>query len=266
MSRAEETTAEDAVVNAGEDEANNDSSERDVEPARARAIIEAILMSAADPVTPGRLTHLLTDYNGRGIRELIDSLNAQYEDGGHGVEVAEVAGGFQLASRQEFGPWLRKYHKTSNQIRLSQAGLEALAIVAFKQPVTRIEIDQIRGVNSGGVLHTLMEVDMVRIVGRSEGIGKPMLFGTTREFLIHFGLKGLSELPKPKELDELLAEGQHKAEALQLALELDQLQKQAADGGEEKAEEYGNENAAADEARANDGDWDVEEEEVDDRS
>ena len=122
-----------------------------------------------------------------------------------------------------------------------------------------------RGVNSGGVLHTLMEVEMVRIVGRSEGIGKPMLFGTTREFLIHFGLKGLSELPKPKELDELLAEGQHKAEALQLALELDQLQKQAADGAEEKAEEYGNENAAAGEARSDDGNLDVEEE-IDDRS
>ena len=213
-----------------------DDSERDVEPARARAVIEAVLMSAADPVTPGRLVYLLSGYNGRDIRELIDALNAQYEDAGHGVEVVEVAGGFQLASRQEFGSWLRKYHKTSNQTRLSQAGLEALAIVAFKQPVTRIEIDQIRGVNSGGVLHTLMEVDMVRIVGRSEGIGKPMLFGTTRDFLVHFGLKGLSDLPKPKELDELLAEGQHKAEARQLALELDQLQQQAEEDDDEVGE------------------------------
>ena len=237
--------------------AKDDGPERDVDPARARAIVEAILMSAADPVTPGRLVHLLAGYNGRDIRELINALNAQYEDAGHGVEVVEVAGGFQLASRQEFAPWLRKYHKTSNQIRLSQAGLEALAIVAFKQPVTRIEIDQIRGVNSGGVLHTLMEVDMVRIVGRSEGIGKPMLFGTTREFLVHFGLKGLSDLPKPKELDELLAEGQHKAEARQLALELDQLQKQTAEEGDDNAQD----------AQDEDGDGDEEQDiEVDDRS
>lgn len=228
-----------------------DDSERDVEPARARAVVEAVLMSAADPVTPGRLVYLLSGYNGRDIRELIDALNAQYEDAGHGVEVVEVGGGFQLASRQEFGSWLRKYHKTSNQIRLSQAGLEALAIVAFKQPVTRIEIDQIRGVNSGGVLHTLMEVDMVRIVGRSEGIGKPMLFGTTREFLVHFGLKGLSDLPKPKELDELLAEGQHKAEARQLALELDQLQQQAEEEGDD-VEEVPNEEIDEGKAEAED--------------
>ena len=230
------SNAEEAISDARANAADNTS--RDVDPSKARAIVEAILMSAPEPVTPGRLVHMLSGYNGRDIRELIDALNAQYEDAGHGIVVVEIAGGFQLASRQEYSPWLRKYHKTSNQVRLSQAGLEALAIVAFKQPVTRVEIDQIRGVNSGGVLHTLMEVNMVRIVGRSAGIGKPMLFGTTREFLVHFGLKGLSDLPKPKELEELLAEGQHKAEARQLALELDELQKQASDaeGGEETAE------------------------------
>ena len=224
---------DDNVVNDADD---NDGSSRDVDPLKARAIIEALLITASEPVTPGRLTNLLSGYNGRGIREAVDALNAQYEVAGHGILVVEIAGGYQLASRQEYGPWLRKYHKTSNLVRLSQAGLEALAIVAFKQPVTRIEIDSIRGVNSGGVLHTLLEVNMVRIVGRSEGIGKPMLFGTTREFLVHFGLKGLSELPKPKELEELLTEGQHKAEARQLALELDELKKQAGEDGEDDGE------------------------------
>ncbi len=228
--------ADDNVVNDANDADDNYGSSRDVAPLKARAIIEALLITASEPVTPGRLTNLLSGYNGRDIREAVDALNAQYEDAGHGILVVEIAGGYQLASRQEYGPWLRKYHKTSNQVRLSQAGLEALAIVAFKQPVTRIEIDSIRGVNSGGVLHTLLEVNMVRIVGRSEGIGKPMLFGTTREFLVHFGLKGLSELPKPKELEELLAEGQHKAEARQLALELNELQKQAGEDGEEDGE------------------------------
>ena len=223
---------DDNVVNDANDADDNDGSSRDVDPLKARAIIEALLITASEPVTPGRLTNLLSGYNGPDIREAVNALNAQYEDAGHGILVVEIAGGYQLASRQEYGPWLRKYHKTSNQVRLSQAGLEALAIVAFKQPVTRIEIDSIRGVNSGGVLHTLLEVNMVRIVGRSEGIGKPMLFGTTREFLVHFGLKGLSELPKPKELEELLAEGQHKAEARQLALELNELKKQAGEDGE----------------------------------
>ena len=200
---------------------------RDVDSAQARAIIESILLTATEPVTPGRLVDLLAGYNGRDIREAIDALNAQYEAAGHGIEVVELAGGYQLASRQEYGPWLRKYHKTSRQVRLSPAGLEVLAIIAFKQPVTRIEIDNIRGVSSASVVQTLMELNMVRLAGRSEGIGKPMLFGTTREFLVHFGLRGLSELPKPKELEELLAEGQPPTAARQLASELDELQKQA---------------------------------------
>ncbi len=205
---------------------------RDVNPAQARPIIEAILLTAAEPVTPGRLVELFAGYNGRDIREAIDALNAQYEAAGHGIEIVELAGGYQLASRQQCGPWLRKYHKAVRQVRLTPAGLEVLAIVAFKQPVTRVEIDNIRGVSSASVLQTLMELNMVRLAGRSEGIGKPMLFGTTREFLVHFGLRGLGELPKPKELEELLAEGQQPTAARQLASELGELQKQVEEEGE----------------------------------
>ena len=209
------------------------SEDRSVAPEKASAIIEAILLTADAPVTPGRLVALLDEYNGRDIRELVDSLNAGYADGGHGFSIVEVAGGFQLATRRECGPWLRKFHNDPNQIRLSQAALEALAIVTFKQPVTRIEVDTIRGVNSGGVMQTLMELSMIRIVGRSEGIGKPMLFGTTREFLVHFGLKTLADLPKPRELEELLESGENKAEARQqMAMELQDLQDRA-DGQQE---------------------------------
>ena len=204
------------------------SEERSVAPEKASAIIEAILLTADAPVMPGRLVALLDEYNGRDIRELVDSLNAGYADGGHGFSIVEVAGGFQLATQRECGPWLRKFHNDPNQIRLSQAALEVLAIVAFKQPVTRIEVDTIRGVNSGGVMQTLMELSMIRIVGRSEGIGKPMLFGTTREFLVHFGLKTLADLPKPRELEELLESGENKAEVRQqMAMELQDLQDRA---------------------------------------
>lgn len=195
--------------------------ERAITPERARTIIEAILLTAEVPVSPGRLVDLLDGFNGRDIRQAIDALKEQYDRGEHGFTIAEVGGGFQLATRQDLAPWIRKFHRDRSQVRLSQAALETLAIVAFKQPLTRIEVDAIRGVNSGGVLHTLMENDMVRIVGRSDAIGKPMLFGTTREFLVHFGLKTLADLPKPKELEELLAEGEQKAQAReQLALEL----------------------------------------------
>lgn len=196
--------------------------EPDITPEKARAIIEAILLTAEDPVSPGRLVSLLKGLNGRDIREAVDALKEQYEQAGHGITIIEVANGFQLATRQELSPWIRKFHKEKSQIRLSQAALETLSIVAFKQPLTRIEVDSIRGVNSAGVLQTLMELNMVRIVGRSDGIGKPMLFGTTREFLIHFGLKSLTDLPKPKELEELLAAGEQKAkdrDQLSLGLE-----------------------------------------------
>lgn len=207
--------------------------ERAITPERARTIIEAILLTAEVPVSPGRLVDLLDGFNGRDIRQAIDALKEQYDRGEHGFTIVEVGGGFQLATRQELAPWIRKFHRDRSQVRLSQAALETLAIVAFKQPLTRIEVDAIRGVNSGGVLHTLMELDMVRIVGRSDAIGKPMLFGTTREFLVHFGLKTLADLPKPKELEELLAEGEQKAQVReQLALEL---QNGAAEGETEEA-------------------------------
>ena len=171
-----------------------------------RGIIEAVLMTADSPVSPGRLADLLSDANGRDIRGAIDELKAQYDEAGHAFTIVELAGGFQLATRRQFAPWIRKFHQTRTSVRLSQAALETLAIVAFKQPLTRIEVDNIRGVGCGGVLHTLMEHNLVRIVGRSAGIGKPMLFGTTREFLSVFGLKSLADLPKPKELEELMAE------------------------------------------------------------
>jgi segregation and condensation protein B len=188
---------------------------------QARAIVESILLTAAEPVTIARLGELLDGFKGKEIRAAVVALNELYAEHGHGFNIVEVAGGFQLATRSDMATWVRRFHQDHTQMRLSQAALEALAIVAFKQPITRVEVDSIRGVNSAGVLQTLMELDMARIVGRSDGVGRPMLFGTTKEFLIHFGLKSLAELPKPKELEELLAEGERKAQSRnQLALDL----------------------------------------------
>ena len=194
----------------------SDTEEDRLAPENFRLIIEAVLVSADTPVTPGRLLALFDGLNGRDLREAIDALKAQYEANGNAFTITEVAGGFQLATRQEYGAWLRKFHDR-NPVRLSQAALETLAIVAFKQPITRAELDTVRGVNSGGVLHTLMELNLIRLTGRSEAVGKPMLFGTTKEFLIHFGLRSLADLPKPKELQELLAAGEQQAQAREQA-------------------------------------------------
>ena len=177
---------------------------------RVRNIVEAVLVTADTPVTPGRLLGLFKGLSGREIRRAIDELNERYDAGGHAMTIVEVAGGFQISTRREFGSWVRKFHERG-RIRLSQAALETLSIIAFKQPVTRAEVDNVRGVDSGGVIRTLMELSMIRIVGRSEGLGRPMLFGTTKEFMVHFGLKSLADLPRPKELEELLASGEHKA-------------------------------------------------------
>jgi segregation and condensation protein B len=181
-----------------------------LDPGQVRGIVEAVLMTADAPVTPGRLEAVLKGVKGSQLRQAVNDLNERYREGGHAMTIAEVAGGYQLVTLKEFAPWLRKFHDRSH-VRLSQAALETLAIVAFKQPVTRIEVDNLRGVDSAGVVRNLLELNLVRIVGRSEGLGRPMLFGTTRDFMTHFGLRSLADLPKPKELEELLAEGERKA-------------------------------------------------------
>ena len=183
-----------------------------LDPEQVRSVVEAVLMTAETPVTPGQLTKLMRGITGKQLRQAVDELNDRYGEGGHAMTITEVAGGFQIVTRKEYGPWLRKFHDRSH-VRLSQAALETLAIIAFKQPVTRIEVDNVRGVESSGVVRNLMELNLIRIVGRSEGVGRPMLFGTTRDFMTHFGLRSLADLPKPKELEELLAEGERKAHA-----------------------------------------------------
>ena len=201
----EPQTSADATGESTEAEAGEDFE-------RHRTIIEAVLLTADNPVSPGRLLGLLKGLSGRDIRKAVDELNERYEVGNHAMRIIEIAGGFQLSTLKEFGPWVRKVHDRG-QVRLSQAALETLSIIAFKQPVTRIEVDSVRGVDSGGVIRTLMELNMIRLVGRSEGLGRPMLFGTTKEFMVHFGLKSLADLPKPKELEELLAAGEQRAAA-----------------------------------------------------
>ena len=181
-------------------------------PGVLRGIVEAVLMTSDAPVTPGRLEAVVKGVKGSQLRQAVRELNESYREGGHAMTIAEIAGGYQVVTLKEFAPWLRKFHDRGH-VRLSQAALETLAIVAFKQPVTRLEVDNLRGVDSAGVVRNLLELNLVRIVGRSEGIGRPMLFGTTRDFMTHFGLRSLADLPKPKELEELLAEGERRAHA-----------------------------------------------------
>ncbi len=168
-----------------------------------KPIIEAMIFAAPEPVTVKTLVKLLDGESKDAIVEAIAALKQDYDRPG-GLQIVEVAGGYQIVTRPELHEWVRRlFHERTTQ-KLSVAALETLAVIAYKQPVTGPEIAEIRGVNAVGVLSTLMERQLVKIVGRKPVVGRPFLYGTTREFLDRFGLNDLSDLPKVEDMSELL--------------------------------------------------------------
>ena len=168
-------------------------------------IIEAVLFASEESLTAERIAEALErqDATPAAIREAIDNLNHFYRESGRGFEIVEVAGGYKILSLPEFNNYIRRVLRSRSRDRLSQAALETLAIVAYRQPITRAEIDNIRGVDSGPILRMLVDRGVVRIVGRQESIGHPLLYGTTKLFLELFGLKDLEALPKADELAKM---------------------------------------------------------------
>jgi len=163
--------------------------------------LEALLFATDTPLTPARLKTIFRDTDGKQVREAIDELNADYEAQQRAFTIVEFGGGWQLASRPEYAPLIQKLYRGRRYVRLSQAALEVLAIITYRQPVTRIEIEDIRGVQVSGVLTTLTERNLITVAGRSEAVGNPLLYGTTRDFLNYMGLKGLHQLPGLPELE-----------------------------------------------------------------
>ncbi len=164
-----------------------------------KAIIEALVFASPDPLTPKMLYKLLNDEPKEDVAAAVTALQADYEQRG-GLHLAEVAGGYQITTRPEFHDWVRRMFNERTTQKLSLASLETLAVIAYKQPITAAEIGEIRGVNTSGVLSTLMDRHLIKIVGRKNVIGRPFLYGTTKEFLIRFGLKDLNDLPKVEEM------------------------------------------------------------------
>jgi len=173
--------------------------------AHAQSIIEALLFVSESPISPEQMALVLEDLEPSEIRALIETLKKEYESSQRSLVIQEVAGGYQMTTNPLYAPWLRKFLKKTQGERLSGPSLETLAIIAYKQPVTRQEIESIRGVNVEGVLKTLLEKRLLRIAGRKEIIGRPLLYGTSREFLEYFGLNSLEELPP---LEEFVQEGE----------------------------------------------------------
>ena len=189
-----------------------------------KSILESLLFVSTEPLVLDQLDRVLMLQG----QELVDKervvammqkLQEEYREMGRGLQLVEVAGGYQLTTRPENAPWVKQLHAVRTASRLSRPALETLAIVTYRQPVTTPEIEAIRGVDCSGVLKTLLERRLIKIVGRKEAVGKPMLYGTTQDFLQHFGLRDLSELPPLKDLEEVTREFPDLAEVGQTPVE-----------------------------------------------
>jgi segregation and condensation protein B len=157
--------------------------------------LEAVLFLAREPMSLRKLAQMANLADATEARTVLQHLRTRYDERGCAFQVVHVAEGYQLKSRREFAPWLRPRSKSDREIRLSPPALETLAVVAYRQPVLRAEVEAIRGVACGEILRLLMDHDLLRIVGRSEELGRPLRYGTTTRFLAVFGLSNLGELP-----------------------------------------------------------------------
>ncbi len=164
------------------------------------ALLEAVLLSADEPLTPRRLAVVCGLADGTEVRRQVKKLQGLYDRDGTAFQVQELAGGFQLLTRPEFHPWLARLRRTGHDLRLSPAMRETLAIVAYRQPIMRADVETVRGVHSGEVLRQLMEKGLIRIAGRDASLGRPVLYGTTKKFLQVYGLRSLRDLPQVEQL------------------------------------------------------------------
>ena len=181
----------------------NESAPEAAVSAEVKAVVEALIFASPEPITPKMLFKLLADEPKEDVSAALAALKADYENR-PGLEMVEVAGGYQIVTRPDLHEWVRRlFHERSTQ-KLTVQGLETLAVIAYKQPITALEITEIRGVNTSGVLSTLLERHLIKIVGRKNVVGRPFLYATTKEFLIRFGLKDLNDLPKIEDMAEAL--------------------------------------------------------------
>lgn len=206
-------------------------------PTTLRSLIEALVFAAQEPLTVKQIQSMyaVEGVNGDArkieqeeISRLVEGLNEEYASSERPYRITQVAGGYQFATLPVYADWLGKLYKEQARRKLSQASTESLAIIAYRQPITKPEIESIRGVNCDYVLKTLLEKDMVTIVGRATTVGRPLLYGTTKDFLKHFGLNDISDLPRPREIQEILGESQFESERRML---------EAQQGLQEKKEE-----------------------------
>jgi len=168
------------------------------------AALEAVIFAAGEPVSVRDLADAFGGVTPADIEQAVEDLSERYRGEGNGLRVERVAGGFRLSTRPEVGPWVRRYFRQQNRTRLSQAALETLAIVAYRQPITAPEVQAIRGVDPSASLRSLLDRKLIRLLGKKKVVGSPLLYGTSKQFLIHFGLDRLQDLPPVESFADLL--------------------------------------------------------------
>ncbi len=168
-----------------------------------KSILEAVLFVSSDPITVDKFSMVLEGMPKAQIVHTLRVMQSDYEQEGRGLQLSEVAGGYLLATRPDCAPYIRRLMKTKSSSKLSRSALETLAIISYKQPITRLDIEKLRGVETSGVLKTLLDQKLVRIVGRQDVPGRPILYGTSKQFLLRFGLRDLRDLPPLKEIQDL---------------------------------------------------------------
>lgn len=179
-----------------------------------KSIIEALIFSSERPLSINQIKEALVNIDSDKIRLAIEQLQSEYDQRDSGIQIIEVAGGFKMCTNRMYAPFVKSLFKTSHEARLSGPSLETLAIIAYKQPVTRLDIESLRGVNVDGVIKALLEKGLIRTAGRKNVIGRPFLYTTTSEFLEYFGLKSLQDLPPIEEFATLTPKPQNVEESL----------------------------------------------------
>lgn len=183
-------------------------------PEQAKKIIEALLFASSKPMTAAEIRKVLKSVTVKEIENLIAELSAEYVRDGRSFEIIPIANGYEIATKREFAPWIFRVELQKKAKQVTQSALETLSILAYKQPITRAEIEELRGVDVSGVMTTLTERNFIKIVGKKEVPGRPFLYGTTEKFLEHFGLKSLEELPNIQEIKTIVENSVKKEDLL----------------------------------------------------
>ena len=204
---------------------------RFVDGTRLMSVIEALIFASPEPITWEKLSSIIQENeeeivpDEKVIQRIVDQLNIRYEENDLSFRIEKTGGGYTYVTQPRFHPWLSIFQHENAYRKLSQSAIETLAIVAYRQPITKPEVDQIRGVDSGYILRQLLEKMLIKVSGRADSPGKPLLYKTTDYFLKHFGINSVTELPKPREIDEILKDddmAEHRRLLMERQMEIDE--------------------------------------------